>query len=138
MKYSPHICGDTGHKIKYCPKYSDMHNMSKNKIVKIIDKQVVVKAKVSNPSVHMVDVNMAITKNKVIKKHLFKDREPIKKKSVANWEKEQRLQQCFIKTIQKMQAKDPLEKLNQKEKTQWNTSWARLLKVEVSTKPIVP
>jgi hypothetical protein len=112
--------------------------MSKNKIVKIIDKQVVVKAKVSNPSVHMVDVNMAITKNKVIKKHVFKDRELIKKKSVANWEKEYKLQQCFIKTIQKMQAKYPLEKLNQKEKTQWNTSWARLLKVEVSTKPIVP
>jgi len=112
--------------------------MSKNKIVKIINKQVVVKAKVSNPLIHMVDVNMAITRNKVIKKHVFKDREPIKKKFVANWEKEQRLQQSFIKTIQKMQAKDPLEKLNQTEKTQWNTSWARLLKVEVSIEPIVP
>jgi hypothetical protein len=37
-----------------------------------------------------------------------------------------------------MQAKDPPEKLNQKEKTQWSTSWARLLKVEMSIKPIVP
>jgi hypothetical protein len=45
-----------------------MQNMFKNKGVKTIDKQVVVKHKVSNPLVHMVDVNMAITKSKVIEK----------------------------------------------------------------------
>jgi hypothetical protein len=48
--------------------------MFKNKGVKPIGKQVVVEPKVSNPSIHMVDVNMAITKNKVTKKHVFKDR----------------------------------------------------------------
>jgi hypothetical protein len=37
-----------------------------------------------------------------------------------------------------MQAKDPLENLNQKEKTQWNISWVGLLETEVSIKPIVP
>jgi hypothetical protein len=37
-----------------------------------------------------------------------------------------------------MQAKDPPQSLNQKEKTQWSTSWARLLKTKVSTKPIIP
>jgi hypothetical protein len=37
---------------------------------------------VSNPSVHMVDVNMTITKNKVIEEQMFKDRKPIKKKSI--------------------------------------------------------
>jgi hypothetical protein len=37
-----------------------------------------------------------------------------------------------------MQAKDPLESMNQKEKTQCNTSWARLTKTKVSTKPSVP
>jgi hypothetical protein len=37
-----------------------------------------------------------------------------------------------------MQVKDPTKNLNQKEKAQWSTSWARLPKVEVSTKPIVP
>jgi hypothetical protein len=42
--------------------------MFKNKGMKLIDKQVVVKPKVSNPSIHMVDVNMPITKSKVIKK----------------------------------------------------------------------
>jgi len=40
--------------------------MFKNKGVKTIEKQVVVEPKVANPSVHIVDVNMAITNNKVI------------------------------------------------------------------------
>jgi hypothetical protein len=33
---------------------------------------------------------------------------------------------------------NPLENLNQKQKTQWNRNWVGLPKVEVSTKPIVP
>jgi len=52
----------------------------------------VVEPKVSNPSFHMVDVNMDITRNKVTEKHVFKDKKPIKKKSIGNWEEEQRLQ----------------------------------------------
>jgi len=48
----------------------------------------VVKPKVSNPSIHMVDVNMAITKSKVIEEQMFKDKELIKKKFVADWEEE--------------------------------------------------
>jgi hypothetical protein len=43
-----------------------------------------VEPKVSNPSIHVVDVNMAITKSKVIEEHVFKDKELIKKKSVAD------------------------------------------------------
>jgi hypothetical protein len=39
--------------------------MFKNKRVKIIEKQAMVEPKVSNLSVHMVDVNMAITRSKV-------------------------------------------------------------------------
>jgi hypothetical protein len=50
--------------------------------------QVVVESKVSIPSVHKLDVNMANTKNKVI---MFKDKEPIKKKSTVDWEEEQKL-----------------------------------------------
>jgi len=38
--------------------------MFKNKDVKTTDKQDVVEPKVANPSVHVVDVNMAITKSK--------------------------------------------------------------------------
>jgi hypothetical protein len=41
--------------------------MFKNKGVKLIERHVVVEPKVSNPSIHMVDVNMAITKNMVTK-----------------------------------------------------------------------
>jgi hypothetical protein len=41
--------------------------MFKNKRVKRIEKQAVVEPKVSNPLVHMVDVNMVITMNKVTK-----------------------------------------------------------------------
>jgi hypothetical protein len=67
MKYFYHICGDTGHKIVDCLKYNDMHNLFKNKGVKLTKRQVVVEPKVSNPSIHIVDVNMAITKSKVTK-----------------------------------------------------------------------
>ncbi len=42
-----------------------------------------VEPKVSNPLVHMGDVNMALTRSKVIEEHVFKDRKPIKKKFVA-------------------------------------------------------
>jgi hypothetical protein len=48
--------------------------MFKNKGVKTIEKPYVVKPKVANPSIHMVDVNMAITRNKVTEEHVFKDR----------------------------------------------------------------
>ncbi len=40
--------------------------MFKNKIIKPTKEQIVVEPKVSNPSVHMVDTNVAITKSKVI------------------------------------------------------------------------
>ncbi len=76
-------------------------------------------------------------KSKVIEEHVVKDRDSIKKKFVVDWEEEHRLLQSFVKTIWEMQVEDPLENLNQKEKTQWTKSWARLLEVRVSTKPIV-
>ncbi len=47
-----------------------------------------VEPKVANPSIHMVDVNMAITRSKVTKEHVFKARELIKKKFATNWEEE--------------------------------------------------
>jgi hypothetical protein len=59
----------------------------------------VVKPKVSNPSIHMVDVNMAITKSKVIEEQMFKDKELIKTKFAVDWEEEQKLLQSFVKTI---------------------------------------
>jgi hypothetical protein len=58
--------------------------MFKNRRVKTIQKQPMVEPKVANPSIHIVDVNMAITKNKVTKEQMFKDIEPIKKKSAID------------------------------------------------------
>jgi hypothetical protein len=58
--------------------------MFKNKVMKTINKQVVVEPKVANPSVHIVDVNMAITRSKVTEDQVFKDRESIKKKFATN------------------------------------------------------
>jgi hypothetical protein len=73
--------------------------MFKNKGVKPTENtRLLVEHKVSNPSIHMVDVNMAITRSKVTEEHVFKDREPIKFFFAANWEEKQRLQQYFVKT----------------------------------------
>jgi hypothetical protein len=49
-----------------------------------------VEPKVANSSVHIVDVNMVITKSKVTKKQVFKDKKLIKKNYVADCEKEQK------------------------------------------------
>ncbi len=67
-----------------------MYNTFKN-IVKTIEKQSMVEPKVVNPLIHVVDVNMAITRNKVTEEQMFKDKELIKKKFVINLEEEQRL-----------------------------------------------
>ncbi len=84
VRYSCHICGETGHKIINCPKYNDMQNMFKNKGLKTTEKPYVVEPKVTNPSIHIMDVNMAITRSRVTEKQMFKDSEPIKKKSIAD------------------------------------------------------
>jgi hypothetical protein len=62
--------------------------MFKNKGVKTTKKPYVVEPKVVNPLVHVVDINMTITKSKVIEKQMFKNRELINKIFVVDWEKE--------------------------------------------------
>ncbi len=79
MRYSCHIYGETGHKIVDCLKYNDMQNMFKNKGLKTIEKPFVVEPKVANPLVHIVDVNMAITKSKVTEEQMFKDKNQSRK-----------------------------------------------------------
>jgi hypothetical protein len=71
--------------------------MFKNKGLKTTKIPSIMEPKVANPSVHIVDVNMAITRSKVIEEQMFKDIKLIKKKSTT--EKEQRLQQSFVKII---------------------------------------
>jgi hypothetical protein len=53
----------------------------------------------------MVDVNMAITRSKVTKEHVFKDRDPIKKKFVVDWEKEQDYNNLLSKLYKKCKQK---------------------------------
>jgi hypothetical protein len=48
--------------------------MFKNKGMKTRQKPSIVEPKVANPSIHIVDVNMAITKRKVIEEQVFKDK----------------------------------------------------------------
>jgi hypothetical protein len=67
MRYSYQICGETGHKIIDCTKYVDMQNMFKNKGMKTTNKQVVVKFKVANPLVHIINANMAIIGARLLK-----------------------------------------------------------------------
>jgi hypothetical protein len=55
--------------------------MFKNKGMKSIKKPYVVEPKVANHSVHIMDVNMVITKNKVVEEQVFKDKKPTKKRS---------------------------------------------------------
>jgi hypothetical protein len=79
--------------------------MFKNKGVKITKKQVMVEPKVSNPSIHMVDVNMAIIRNKVTEEQMFKDRKPIKKNFVVDWEEEQSYNNLSLRLYRKCKQK---------------------------------
>ncbi len=67
-----------------CFKFNDMQNMFENKGMKTINKPSMVEPKVVNPLVHVVDVNMAITKSKVTEEQVFKNRKPIEKKFIIN------------------------------------------------------
>jgi hypothetical protein len=49
--------------------------------------------------VNVVDVNVTI-KNKVIEKHVFKDKELTKANSAINWEKEKWLKKLMVVIIQ--------------------------------------
>jgi hypothetical protein len=48
--------------------------MFKNKGMKTTKKPCVMEPKVANLSIHIMDVNIAITKRKVIEKQVFKDK----------------------------------------------------------------
>jgi hypothetical protein len=129
MRYSYHICGDTGHKIIDYPKHNDMQNMFKSKGVKPIDKQVVVKPKVSNPSVHMVDVNMAITKSKVTEEQLFKDKKPIKNKYVVDWEEEHKTITIFCQDYTRDVNKRPTIKFDLKGESTMEYKLGKIVKI---------
>jgi hypothetical protein len=66
-----------------CPKFVKMQKMFHGKYVTITEVQLVVDTQTITSNVNVVDVNVT-TRIKVTKKHVFKDREPRKAKSVVN------------------------------------------------------
>jgi hypothetical protein len=67
-----------------CPQFGEMPNMFKDKGVKTVNEQYIVENKTTNVSVHIVDVNMAITKSKANEAQVFTKRKPTKKKNIVD------------------------------------------------------
>jgi precorrin isomerase len=70
-----------------CPKFVKMKKISHGKFVIVAKVQPIAKTQTIIADVNMVDVNVTI-RSKVIKEHVFKDREARKTKNVTDWEKE--------------------------------------------------
>ncbi len=61
------------HEMINCPQFSEMKNIFKDKMGKIVELKQVVELKVPTTSINMVDVNASIIKNKVTKVCAFKE-----------------------------------------------------------------
>ncbi len=85
--YACHICCLNGHKTTDCPKFDVMQKIFHGKSMIVVEVQPVAETQTIIVDRNVVDVNVT-TRSKVTEKHVFKDREPRKAKSVANWEKE--------------------------------------------------
>jgi hypothetical protein len=78
-----------------------MQKMFHGKFMTIAKVQPIAKTQIITTYVNLVDVNVTI-KSKVIEEHVFKDKELRKAKSVTNWEKEERLKNSMVKTIEQI------------------------------------
>jgi hypothetical protein len=67
----------------------------------IVEVQHVVEIQSIITNVNVLDVNVTI-RSKTIDKHVFKDREPRKVKSIVDWKKE-RLKKSIVEIIQQLQ-----------------------------------
>jgi hypothetical protein len=97
--YVCHICGLNGHKMTNCPKFVEMQKMFHGKIVSIAKVQPIIETQIIIIDANVVDVNVTI-RSKVTEEHVSKDKEPRKTKSVVDWEKEERLKESMVDTIQ--------------------------------------
>ncbi len=88
ISYACHICGLNGHKMIDFPKFVEMQKMFHGKSTVIIKVQPIAKTQIITTNVNVVDVNVT-TISKITKKYVFKDREPRKVRSVAEWEIEE-------------------------------------------------
>ncbi len=81
--YAYHIYGLNGHKMTNSPKFVEMQKMLHGKFVIVAEVQLVAKTQAVTTYVNVVDVNV-ITKSKVTKEHVFKDRKPRKENGVVD------------------------------------------------------
>ncbi len=72
----------------------------------VIEVQPIVETQIITADVNVVDINVT-TRSKVIKKHVFKDKEPRKVKNAIDWEKEEQLKKSMMETIQQIQKTKP-------------------------------
>jgi hypothetical protein len=75
--YACHIYGLNGHKMTDYHKLTKMKRMFHGKFMIVAKVQPIAKIKTITTNVNVVDVNVTI-RNKAIKEHVFKDREPRK------------------------------------------------------------
>ncbi len=75
--------------------------MFHGKFVTMIQVQPIAKTQIIIAYVNVVDVNVT-TRNKIIEKQVFKDREPRKTNSVVDWVKEQWLKKSMVEIIQQI------------------------------------
>jgi len=97
--YACHNCDLNGHKMTDCPKFVEMRKMFHGKYVAVTEVQPLVDTQTIISNVNVMDVNVT-TRIKVIEEHVFKDREPRKTKSTANWEKEGWSKKSIMEIIQ--------------------------------------
>jgi hypothetical protein len=122
FSYACHICGLNGHKMTDYPKFIEMQKIFHGKSVTIAKVQLVAKIKPVTTYVNVVDVNV-ITRSKATKKHVFKDKNLRKTKSVDDWEKEERLKKSIVETIQQIQKTQTQTKGPSTSMEGWNTTW---------------
>jgi hypothetical protein len=83
------------------PKIIKMQKMFHGKFVTITKVQPIAETQTVTINVNVVDVNVT-TRSEAIEEQVFKDRKSRKAKSVANWEKKERLKKSMVERIQQI------------------------------------
>lgn len=81
-----------------------------------------------------VDVNVVI-RNKITNDQVFQEKEPWTNKSIANWEKDEKLKEATVKIIQELQKAQTTNKGSFKSIMGWNTMQSNMFDVTPSIEP---
>ncbi len=120
--YACDICGLNEHQMIDSPKFVEMPKMFHGTSITIAKVQPFVETQTIIADVNVVDVNVT-TRSKVTKKQVFKDKKPRKEKTFSDWEKEERLKQLMVETIQHIQKKQTQIEGPSTSMEGWNTIW---------------